>query len=201
MKLRKGLIVVLASVLMSAGVVAITGTPSYAADPAPMPTGVIVKLIVLGSGKCLEVEPGPGGVTSWDGQRLWQQPCNGSSIQNWTLYYAGSGDPPGENCSWWSPCPSIPRYQIVNQATGKCIDLNNGTSADGTPIQQWTCVTTANQQWGAFFGETDYTYALRNAGTGKCMDMTWDSYENGAELQEFHCTSYNEAQRFALAPL
>ena len=50
MKLRKGLTAVLASVLMSVGVVVITAAPSYAADPAPMPTGVVVKLIVLGSG-------------------------------------------------------------------------------------------------------------------------------------------------------
>jgi hypothetical protein len=35
----------------------------------------------------------------------------------------------------------------VNTGSGKCLDATNQSSADGTPLQIWTCAGSANQQW------------------------------------------------------
>ena len=35
----------------------------------------------------------------------------------------------------------------IRGAGGKCVDVNGGSSADGTPLVIWTCNTGTNQQW------------------------------------------------------
>lgn len=40
-------------------------------------------------------------------------------------------------------------YQVVNANSGKCLDVTNFGTANGTPLQQWTCNAPVanNQQW------------------------------------------------------
>jgi hypothetical protein len=52
--------------------------------------------------------------------------CNGSGAQQWT---------------------QDGQHELVNTGSGKCLDATNQSSADGTPLQIWTCAGTANQQW------------------------------------------------------
>jgi hypothetical protein len=37
--------------------------------------------------------------------------------------------------------------RIINQNSGKCLDVASGGTADGTDITQYTCGTGTNQQW------------------------------------------------------
>ena len=37
--------------------------------------------------------------------------------------------------------------QLINPSSGKCLDATGPSSADGTPLQIWTCGGGANQQW------------------------------------------------------
>ncbi|MFM9444340.1 RICIN domain-containing protein [Streptomyces acidiscabies] len=39
-------------------------------------------------------------------------------------------------------------YTLVNRDSGKCLDLNGSSSADGANVQQWTCTGGADlRQW------------------------------------------------------
>jgi glucose/arabinose dehydrogenase len=71
-------------------------------------------------GKCM-------GVTGTaDGSLVQLQTCNGSTGQNWTTGANGS---------------------VVNAQSGKCLDANGGSSANGTQLIVWTCHGGTNQRW------------------------------------------------------
>ncbi|HCT79665.1 MAG TPA: glycosyl hydrolase [Micromonosporaceae bacterium] len=62
---------------------------------------------------------------------------------------------------------------------GKCLDVSNGGTADGTKVQLWTCNGTASQQW------------TRNGQTwralGKCLDVSGAGTANGTKVQLWTC--------------
>ncbi len=70
--------------------------------------------------KCMEAS-GTGNAAA---VRLWT--CNGGGGQNWTAGVNGS---------------------LVNPQSGKCLDANGGSSADGTQLILWSCHGGANQRW------------------------------------------------------
>jgi type 1 glutamine amidotransferase len=70
--------------------------------------------------KCMEVS----GTANAAAVRLWT--CNGSGGQNWTAGANGS---------------------LVNPRSGKCLDANGGSSADGTQLIIWSCHGGTNQRW------------------------------------------------------
>ncbi|GAB1510065.1 ThuA domain-containing protein [Actinophytocola sp. KF-1] len=63
-------------------------------------------------------------------------------------------------------------------ASGKCVDVSGGSSADGTRIQLWTCNGQVNQQW------TRGGTTLRSL--GKCMTATGTG--DGSQVQLSTCT-------------
>jgi hypothetical protein len=64
-------------------------------------------------------------------------------------------------------------YQVINQATGSCVDDSAGGTANGTIVQQWACGTgNYNQQWQFRTASTGYYSVLnRNAAT---QNEVWD---------------------------
>ncbi|MDQ1655393.1 MAG: hypothetical protein QOD41_476 [Cryptosporangiaceae bacterium] len=77
---------------------------------------------------------------------------------------------------------------------GKCIDLNNGASADGTAVQLYTCLGTpsapaGSQNWTV---GTDGTLRAK----GKCMDVTGANPANGTKVQLYTCNG-SSAQQWA----
>jgi Ricin-type beta-trefoil lectin domain-like len=91
----------------------------------------------------------------------------------------------------------------------------DGKTADGSPVQQWTCNTTSTtMQWKlVVVGNIKYytqpvSYAqFINVRSGKCLDIRGGSYAPGTPLQIYRCTSRgipgsgreNVAQVFALS--
>jgi hypothetical protein len=63
---------------------------------------------------------------------------------------------------------------------GKCLDVRNGSSADGTAVQILTCSGAAGQRWTVTPGST--VKAL-----GKCLDVSGNSTANGARVQLWSC--------------
>ncbi|GGV76237.1 hypothetical protein GCM10010512_48890 [Streptomyces thermoviolaceus subsp. thermoviolaceus] len=65
---------------------------------------------------------------------------------------------------------------------GKCLDVRNSGTADGTPVQLWTCNGTDAQRW---------TYVPEAGGTlrafGKCLDVTGNGTANGSKVQLWPC--------------
>ncbi|WP_449349881.1 endo-1,4-beta-xylanase [Streptomyces shaanxiensis] len=69
--------------------------------------------------------------------------------------------------------------QIKGVGSGRCLDVPNATTTDGTQLQLWDCHTATNQQW-------TYTSAseLRVYGN-KCLDAAGTG--NGTKVQIYSC--------------
>jgi Ricin-type beta-trefoil lectin domain-like len=84
------------------------------------------------TGQCLATP----GTEPQNGSLLIMQPC-GTYRSDQQAWAAALGGP-------------IPGYQpLVSQTYGlRCLDLSNGDTSDGVPMQVWDCTpNTSNQQW------------------------------------------------------
>ncbi|MEU2906384.1 RICIN domain-containing protein [Streptomyces globisporus] len=75
----------------------------------------------------------------------------------------------------------------VSASTGKCLDVEGGKTANGTPVQVYTCNNGAAQQW-VVEGD-DKGLHLRNVGSQKCLDVSNTSTADGAKIQIWTCNS------------
>lgn len=75
--------------------------------------------------------------------------------------------------------PPTDSGQIKGTASGRCLDVPNASTTDGTQLQLWDCHSNSNQQWA-------YTDAgeLRVYGD-KCLDAAGTG--NGAKVQIYSC--------------
>ncbi|WP_399063266.1 ricin-type beta-trefoil lectin domain protein [Streptomyces sp. BB1-1-1] len=68
----------------------------------------------------------------------------------------------------------------VKGVNGKCLDVDNSQTADGTEVQVWTCNGTGAQQW-----------TLPGDGTvralGKCLDVSGGGTADGTRVQLWTC--------------
>ncbi|MBT2232482.1 ricin-type beta-trefoil lectin domain protein [Nonomuraea sp. NEAU-A123] len=102
----------------------------------------------------------------WGGQSFtYTMPARTTATFTW------SGTPTGT--------PTEPTGTISGLG-GRCLDVTGSSSADGTPVQMWTCFGGANQQWTRASDGT-----LRSL--GKCLDVTGGSTANGARAQLYSC--------------
>ncbi|MBA4865313.1 RICIN domain-containing protein [Streptomyces sp. PSKA54] len=67
--------------------------------------------------------------------------------------------------------------------SGKVMDVNGFSTADGTRIQQWTDQHTANQQW-RLRPTGDGYYELVNRNSGKVLGIEGDSAAKGAVAEQ-----------------
>ncbi|PSL52040.1 type 1 glutamine amidotransferase [Saccharothrix carnea] len=72
---------------------------------------------------------------------------------------------------------TTPRTGPIVAASGKCVDVNGGGTADGTKVQLWTCNSGANQRW-TVSGST--VKAL-----DRCLDAAGTA--NGAAVRLWTC--------------
>lgn len=62
---------------------------------------------------------------------------------------------------------------------GKCVDVQSSNTADGTPIQLWTCNGTGAQRWAVRGGTL--------VALGKCLDVASSGTANGTKVQLWTC--------------
>ncbi|MGW8779473.1 RICIN domain-containing protein [Streptomyces sp. NPDC055796] len=74
-------------------------------------------------------------------------------------------------------------YRLVSVRSGKALDVNAFSTADGTRIQQWTDHNTANQQWKLRPTGNGY-YELVNRHSGKVLGMAGDSTAQAAAAEQ-----------------
>ncbi|MET7418893.1 ricin-type beta-trefoil lectin domain protein [Dactylosporangium sp. NPDC005555] len=67
----------------------------------------------------------------------------------------------------------------ITGIAGKCLDLDNAGTADGTKVQLWTCNGTAAQRW----SRVGSTYQAN----GKCLDVDNAGTANGTKVQLWTC--------------
>lgn len=70
-------------------------------------------------------------------------------------------------------------YELVSVRSGKVLDVNGFSTADGTRIQQWTDQNTANQQWKLKSAGDGY-YELVNRNSGKVLGVKGNSTAQGS---------------------
>ncbi|MFI8105289.1 RICIN domain-containing protein [Streptomyces sp. NPDC086023] len=74
-------------------------------------------------------------------------------------------------------------YRLVSVRSGKVLDVNAFSTADGTRIQQWTDQNTANQQW-RLRSTGDGYYELVNRNSGKVLGIAGDSTASAAAAEQ-----------------
>jgi len=70
---------------------------------------------------------------------------------------------------------------------GKCVDVSGANSANGTPVQLWTCNGSAAQSWTV---GTDGTIRA----LGKCLDVSGGGTANGTKTQIWDCNGSGAQQ-------
>jgi lysophospholipase L1-like esterase len=80
----------------------------------------------------------------------------------------------------WIKAPVATGGSIRSGIAGKCLDVNGGSSTNGTVVQIWTCNSTSAQWWTPYADGT-----LRAA--GKCLDATDAGTANGTKTQIWDC--------------
>lgn len=94
-------------------------------------------------------------------------------------------------------CSELPvsgkRYYIVNESSGKVLDVEGYSSENGAAVHQWTNLLSYNQQWDV----TDIgnsTWTIRPAHSKKSMDVSGWSKNAGAAIHQWDYTGYVNQQ-------
>ncbi|MFE9028997.1 RICIN domain-containing protein [Streptomyces iakyrus] len=74
-------------------------------------------------------------------------------------------------------------YRLVSVRSGKVLDVNGYSTADGTRIQQWRDQNTANQQW-KLKSTGDGYYELVNRNSGKVLGIAGNSTAQRAAAEQ-----------------
>lgn len=80
----------------------------------------------------------------------------------------------------WIKAPVQQGSAVQSGVAGKCLDVNSGSTANGTAAQIWSCNGSDAQVWSA---RADGT--LRSL--GKCLDATGRGTANGTKTQMWDC--------------
>jgi hypothetical protein len=127
------------------------------------------------SSLCLDVYRSGGG----DGANVDQWTCNGGQNQYWAFYVVGSvnGDPIDI---------------VINNNSGKCLDVYQKSLSVGANVDQWTCTSGANQDWVDILSNGfDHTYVDYNTvlnGNDLVLDVFHASLAVGANVDQWTST-------------
>ena len=83
--------------------------------------------------------------------------------------------------------PRRAREARADRAVGKCMDVTNGATANGTRIQLWDCNGTGSQEW-RWRSQT----SIVNPQSGRCLDITGGSVTDGSPLDIWDCNGTPE---------
>lgn len=120
----------------------------------------------------------------------WDMPLNsqsnGTQYQIWNCHSVVQEGFVLVTTSWQSGCTQT-CDAILEQGSGKCVDLANGGS-DGGKIQQWTCLQDEDQAWMPVSVNHDGRFPVYYANPrGWCIDLTNNNTANGTKIQAWGC--------------
>src|SRR3970040_279184 len=72
-------------------------------------------------------------------------------------------------------------YTLRGVHSGRCLDVANGSSADGANVQLWDCNGLTAQQF-RFESVGSGYFQIRNVASNKCLDVWGRSTADGAEI-------------------
>lgn len=76
---------------------------------------------------------------------------------------------------------------IVNPHTGKCLDVDTNTAANGNRAQLWTCGTASGQDWSRYADGSIRAF-------GKCLDVDAQGTANHTKVQLWECNGSGAQQ-------
>ena len=123
------------------------------------------------SGLCLDVPFG----SHDSGVQVQQYPCNTGANQKW-IYIPDN----------FNATPSY--FTIVNDESGKCLDVRDASTVTGGIIQQFSCHGGTNQRWHfkpAIAGQG--TGQIQNDGSRMCLDVPNASFSITG-IQQYTCS-------------
>ncbi len=81
--------------------------------------------------------------------------------------------------------PASGTFRIIN-GSGKCLEIENSSTANGANAQQWLCVGQRGAVW-RFVDLGNWTYGIVNVNSGKCLEVENGWKDNGAPVQQWDC--------------
>jgi len=131
-------------------------------DPA-----LVYQIRARHSGKCLEVNGGPGAVGN--GALVVQRDCSNATNQQWTFTNIGAG-----------------LYKILAKHSGKALDVFGGvfSAANGVIVEQWDYNGSANQMWSVDDLRNGY-YSIVASHGKKSLDIKGAPTYNGAQAHQW----------------
>lgn len=80
-------------------------------------------------------------------------------------------------------------FQIKVNFSNKCLEVENGSTADGAIIRQNSCSTAPQQLWSMEYdADSEPGVGFRSVNSGKCFNSLPDSY-SGYVLRQYGCNS------------
>ena len=147
-------------------------------------SSTLFTLTNVASGKCVDVV---GGFTT-DGANVQQWACNGNAQQHFQFdaTYIGATAPAG-------------RFAVINKASGECLDVAGGNTADGAAADQQICDGSSRQKF-ALTRDADGYFQLSSELDGKVVDVYGSSKVNGGKVDLW--TNFDaDNQRFVAVDL
>ncbi|WP_030257754.1 MULTISPECIES: ricin-type beta-trefoil lectin domain protein [Streptomyces] len=118
-------------------------------------------------------DPGPIDGCTCDGWHTW------TSGEVWKFFSQfGSTTPP----------PGGGSQEIVGQASGRCVDIGNSSTTNGTQAQLWDCHGGTNQRWTYTAGKQLVVYG------NKCLDASAKGTSNGTAAVIWDCNGQTNQQ-------
>ncbi|MDX3762335.1 ricin-type beta-trefoil lectin domain protein [Streptomyces sp. AK02-04a] len=96
-------------------------------------------------------DPGPIDGSTGDGWRTWTS----AAVWQFFTQFGSNSPPPSGN------------QEIVGQQSGRCLDINNFTTTNGTQAQLWDCNGGSNQRWTYTAGKQLVVYGNKCLGVGQ----------------------------------
>ncbi|MFI0776389.1 ricin-type beta-trefoil lectin domain protein [Streptomyces sp. NPDC021212] len=116
-------------------------------------------------------DPGPIDGSTGDGWRTW------TSAAVWQFFTQFGSNPPAPSGN----------QEIVGQQSGRCLDINNSTTANGTQAQLWDCNGGSNQRWTHTAGKQLVVYG------NKCLGSSGQT-GNGTPATIWDCSGQADQQ-------
>ncbi|MFI0898949.1 ricin-type beta-trefoil lectin domain protein [Streptomyces sp. NPDC020983] len=130
-------------------------------------------------------DPGPIDGSTGDGWHTW------TSGEVWKFFTQfDSSTPPTSQPPTSQPPTSQPagNQQLVGQQSGRCVDISNSTTANGTQAQLWDCNGGSNQRWTYTAGKQLMVYG------SKCLDASGQGTANGTAAVIWDCNGQANQQ-------
>lgn len=126
---------------------------------------------------CVEIAGG----SAADGARAVQAACSGSAAQRFDVLPETAGS-----------------YRLANAGSGKSLDIEGVSVANGALLTQWTATAGDNQRYLVNSTASGYQIVARHS--GRCLDLKDWSTGPGGNVQQWDCGGEQANQRWAFTP-